>query len=345
MSNLSQQIRLFAQGHKKSASAGDPETKSSGNGVVETAAKDPTKDTAVEDMKKAQPTGGNAIQAEAKTTTPDRMNAGDGEGGVTSSQASATKDPGENELKAQQPTDGIAKNASFAERIAHIRNVVSGSQNTQQKTAQQKTTPDGGGKSASGAFDIDMLVKMASAALETEEGVAFFSDFMEKSAGREVADQRILEARQLAAEVRQGQSNVQSAIEYGMEKAAAIYHELAQHVTEDDCDYIIKTAALHEELMLSLDDEQLKSAYAQGTADAAAMEMAEEDPDADLAMALGGEDPEGAAEGTEILQALEDAIAKGLVTEEEVTQALAELEAEGGEAAAMEGAAEPMPAI
>lgn len=340
-------LHAFARrGVEKSAMKADPETADAGDGVTRSMKKDIPKDSAVDSLKDGLPKDQPANEAQVPSGSPDRMTAEDGNAPLTSEKKEIPKDPSEPALTKDLPSDEshVNKEASAAKRIAALRNAISGRGAAPAAPEQNKSaaTPAKAGETpAAEAFDTDTLVKLASEALATEEGVAFFSDMLEKKAGRAAADERIREAIACANAHQDDVQIKAAAFDYGMDVARRAYAEIEElGVTEAECGEVLKQASVHEAALDELDHPMLKRAYAAGVDDAAAMDVADEtggDPEAALA-------EEGGQLGEEeLLMVLQDLIDSGQASPEEVAEALAGLEAEAGaaEGAPPEAAAAP----
>lgn len=188
----------------------------------------------------------------------------------------------------------------------------------------------------------DMLVKLAKAVLSTNEGVAFARYTLEKAAGAEHADEMIKAAH--AASVSHDESLYikQAAFNEGMSAAARIHGELSRVVTEADAGEILKQASLHCTNLDALEHPMLKEAYATGMEDGAALEEGAEAGAAEPEIPMGGEQ----LTMDDVIALLQEMIAKGEISEEDVAAGLQELQAGGGgDPAAMDPAADPAAAM
>lgn len=196
--------------------------------------------------------------------------------------------------------------------------------------AKSASAPEGGLDLSTAA-----LVKLAKAVLATNEGVAFAQYTMEKAAGAEHADDMIKAAK--AASIAHDETLFvkQAAFNEGMSKAAAIHSELSQMITEEEAGEILKQASLHCENLDALEHPMLKAAYSTGMDDAAALEAGAEAGAEDPAIPGGGEQ----LSMEDVVALLQEMIASGEITEEEVIAGLQELQ--GADPAAAEPAADP----
>lgn len=200
----------------------------------------------------------------------------------------------------------------------------------------------------------ECMIKLARAILSTEEGVAYATAALARQDGEQTAHRMIKEARAMADAASNEDELRLAAIDEVRTKAASVYTHLCGMISEDDADEILKTAALHEASLDEYDDVMLKQAYAEGMEDAAAMEEAGA-AGGEPAVPMGGEQ----LSMEDIKALLEELVASGQISAEEVAAALAEIEgggagaegampAEGAppapDAAAAEGGAPPAPA-
>jgi hypothetical protein len=334
-------LRGFA---KKLASAPDRMTTADGQGGLTTMSAQPQMDAAEGDIKQDLPVDGVTRKSTPKGGAPDRLNTPDGQGGMTTAKAQPTKDDGEDDLKQDLPTDGTTRKSA---RVDAIRAAIIGANPALAPAAPAAADAQkqaGNGVAQPIELSQDLLAKIASEVLATEDGINFVYSMREKAAGAAAAHAELTSAIQ-AAEYYDQLDQVKSAAFHDVfSKAAAIHDELAQLITEDDADEILKTAAIHQAALFECgDNELLKVAYVSGMEDAALLDAAQ-------AAEEGGEEVEGelpmsAEEGLgeeEVLALLAELIESGELTEEEVMQAIAE--SEGGEEGAegmpsdMEGA-------
>lgn len=341
-------LRNYAEkiaAEKAAAGEGAPDsmTVADGQGGISTTKASIPKDVGESELKRDQPADGTARTAAAvPTSAPDRMTTADGQGGISTAKGTIPKDPGEEELKCDQPTNGgVRKAATLSDRAQRIRAAL-GQANPAvaaaiQKQAGSESAPAvpvqkqaGGPGEAPVPFNQETLAKIASAILATDEGVIFTHDLLEKQAGEEAARAQIQEALAAADSFSMDEQCKQAAFVDLHEKIASVYSGLeASGVTEEDADAIIKQAAAHQEDLYALDHPMLKAAYVQGMDDAALMAAAadgaggaEGAPGMDEALPMGGED----LSEEEILALLEEMIASGEITEEDVKAALAATE-------------------
>jgi hypothetical protein len=320
-------LRGFA---KKLASAPDRMTTADGQGGLTAMSAQPQMDAAEGDIKQDLPDNGVTRQSTPKGQAPANVTVADGQGGMTTATAQPTSDDGEDDLKQDLPTDGTTRKSA---RVNAIRAAILGV-NPALAATNAQTTPTGAQKQAGNdvaqPIDLsqDLLAKIASEVLATEEGINFVYSMREKAAGASAARAELTSAIQAAEYYDQLDQVKSAAFNDVFSKAAAIHDELVQLITEDDADEILKTAAIHQAALYECgDNELLKSAYAAGMDDAALL---------DAAQAAEGEDegelPMSAEEGLgeeEVLALLAELIESGELTEEEVMQAIAE--SEGGE--------------
>ena len=336
-------LKRFASDLEKSAAEGNPDrmTVADGQGGVSASAGSVPQDPGESDVKRDQPTDGTIRNSDGEPAgSPDRMTVADGQGGVSASPGSVPADSGEGDVKIDQPTDGTTrKSAGISERAARIRNLLGGqapSSNGQNKSAQaartNSPTPDF-------PVDSDVLRKIASDVVNTEEGVQFLYNMYEKQAGERGAREQILGAIEASKAYDEREIVKQASYDDLVEKVAAIHGAMEQQgVTEEDADYILKTAAEHANNLESLEHPLEKQAYAAGMDDAAMLASADEAagmegvPPVDEAIPMGGEEM-----GEEdILMLLQAMLESGEISEEEIIAALGGAEgAEGGEEAAM----------
>jgi hypothetical protein len=319
-------LRGFA---KKLASAPDRMTTADGQGGLTAMSAQPQMDAAEGDIKQDLPDNGVTRQSTPKGGAPDRLNTPDGQGGITAANAQPTKDDGEDDLKQDLPTDGTTRKSA---RVDAIRAAIFGANPALAATNAQTTPADAqkqaGNDVVAQPIDLsqDLLAKIASEVLATEEGINFVYSMREKAAGAAAAHAELTSAIQAAEYYDQLDQVKSAAFNDVFSKAAAIHDELVQLITEDDADEILKTAAIHQAALYECgDNELLKAAYAAGMDDAALLDAAQAAEDE-------GELPMSAEEGLgeeEVLALLAELIESGELTEEEVMQAIAE--SEGGE--------------
>lgn len=281
---------------------------------------------------------------------------------------SGIKQPGENKGGEPKASGLSVKSAaliqSISARVDNIRkqaNEKSKGEGTEKKASaedkQDKKPEEGVEKKAEDStvttsgitFNEDMLIKLAKTLVSTEEGAAKAQAILEKQEGREAA------ANLIKAAAEQSQENLRKEQYIG-----ETTHKCAQHIvklanaldpqcSEEEADFILKSAAMHEDWQnksdLDFSNEMLKKAYAEGMQDAAGMEDS---------MAAGEEAasiPGGGAEVTpeDIAMILEEAVTRGDITPEEAEAILAQLLGGAGEAPAAAPeevpAEEPAPAM
>lgn len=345
-------LRGFA---KKLASAPDRMTTADGQGGMTTMPAQPQMDAAEGDIKQDLPVDGVTRKSMPKGATPASVTVADGQGGMTTATAQPSFDDGEYDMKQDLPADGTTRKSA---RVDAIRAAILGANPalapTAPAAANVQSAPADAQKQAGNdvaqpiELSQDLLAKIASEVLATEEGINFVYSMREKAAGAAAAHAELTSAIQ-AAEYYDQLDQVKSAAFHDVfSKAAAIHDELAQIITEDDADEILKTAAIHQAALFECgDNELLKVAYAAGMDDAALLEAADEAKEGEEGEEdeEKGELPMSAEEGLseeEVLALLAELIASGELTEEEVMQAIAESEGgeagEEGMASGMEGA-------
>lgn len=231
-----------------------------------------------------------------------------------------------------------------AERVARVRNaltaVLPSAQKAPTPTQSQPSVADQHKSAASEtALDLspEMLVKLAKAVLSTNEGVAFAHYTLEKAAGAAHADQMIKAAHAAAVAHDEVLFTKQAAFDEGMQRATNIHRELSSLISESDADSILKQASLHTKNLDELEHPLLKMAYAAGMDDAHALEAAEEAGEGEPALPMGGEE----LTMEDVIALLEEMIANGDISKEEVEAGLKELEASQG---AAQGETAPNPA-
>ena len=354
-----------AETEKAAAGEGAPDrmTVADGQGGVTTEKKTVPHDVGEDELKRDQPTDGkNREVAKVPAGAPDRMTCADGHGGVTTSKTGIPKDPGEAEVKADQPVDGdVRKAATISESAARIRAALSKANpefaaRIQKEAGNQKALeakkPEVAEKKAGSAeqpainLSEATLSKIASSILSTDEGASFVYNLFEKQAGEEAARSKIQEAIQAAQSFEQEDYVKQASFADLQEKTEAIYGQLKQAgVTEKDAHEILEKSALHQEKMASFGHPLLKMAYAQGMDDAALLAAAEEGEGVEGAAPVEEAMPLGGAElgQEEILALLEEMLASGEITEQDIKEAVAMTEGGGGEELPVDPAA-AMPA-
>jgi hypothetical protein len=363
-------LRKYAEkiaADKSASGEGAPDrmTVADGQGGITTEKKTPPQDPGEGELKRDQPADGTQRPgASVPAGGPDRLTVADGQGGITTSKDSPKKDPGEEELKKDQPADGeTRKAATLSERAQRIRAAVTKVNPALAAKIEKAAAPTAPAGSTVGKpseaekkaetnerpslqFSQETLAKIASSILSTDEGVQFVHDTLEKQAGEAAARAQIQEAIMAAQTYDESEQVKMAAFHDLTEKVAAIHNALDEaDVSEADAEAILKQAAFHQEKMASFEHPLLKAAYAQGMDDAALLTAADEAageegvPPVDEAMPMGGED----LSEEEIMALLEEMIASGEITEEDVMNALAATEggappAEGADAAAAAGA-------
>lgn len=267
--------------------------------------------------------------------------------GPTGTAVPSTVDGQPKDDAATSPTTDLSKIAGDAAAIANrIQSLRKGASAPAVKAASAPTpTP-----AVTNELGSDMMLKLAAAMLETEEGRHAAEAALLKSAGAEAA--RVL----LASAAGQYDALVQNQIavnEYQKSAAAQedaellAAEELLKTASAEEREEILKIAKVHPAVLATISDEMEKLAYQQGALDAAQM-------DASAAPAQEGGAPqepslEGAQEGgpslEQIAQLLMAAVQSGEIPQEVAEQVMKELAGAGGEGAeggAPEGAEGPL---
>lgn len=328
-------LRATAGSLNKSAGAPDSMTSADGQGGISTQSGSPKKDPGETDLKRTQPADGTANPSSAPGGAPDSMTTADGQGGITTASGTPKKDPGEEELKRTQPADA-ERNKSAHERVASIAAALHASNPTAFKAPQQDASKQARNQQP-GADLKDVsdatLVKLARAILATEEGVAVTSRLLAKQAGESDYAAMIAQATADARAYDEIDQIKSAAFDEGVATARNVFGELqGMGISEADAGEILKSASVHVTAIMELDHPMLKAAYAQGMDDAAAMDEGMEAGAEEGALPMGGEQlsPEDA------MALLQQLVAEGVITEQEVQDALAQAGAgappEGGEA-------------
>lgn len=181
----------------------------------------------------------------------------------------------------------------------------------------------------------DVLAKLAHTILSTEGGLAAVEPVLMKAAGVEAARQMMKEAADSYASFLNSQAAYeeqikQASYEEFMKQAAVNaqveqFDEFMKSASEKDKEFIVKYASVHSKALEGIEEDILKQAYMQGTADAAAMEDA------------GGEalpEAEGAPSIEQIAELLQAMVEAGELDEQTAVAVLQELaSAQGGDAA------------
>lgn len=328
-------VKLLRGFAKKLASTPDRMTTADGQGGITTNQAQPTKDPGEGDLKQDLPADGVIRKSDGIGQGPDRMTTADGQGGITAASGQPKKDSGEGDLKQDLPTDGTTRKSA---RVNAIRNAILGVNPALAPVAQAAPAAPTGAQKQAGNVDgqpielsKDLLAKIASDILATEEGIHFVYSMQEKAAGAQAARDELTNAIN-AAEYYDSVEQVKSAAFNDVfSKAAAIHNELSQIISEEDADEILKTAAIHQAALIEFEHDMLKSAYAAGMDDAALLEAADEASEEGEESELPMSGEEGLNE-EEVLALLAELIQSGELTEEEVMQAIAESETPEGAA-------------
>lgn len=309
----------------KLASGGQPDrlTVADGQGGVSAHNEQFKHDPGEDDIKAGLPADGTPRVSNKPVTAPDSMTTADGQGGITTHPGSFPKDPGEADLKAGLPSDGSVRKSAH-ERIEAIRRAMGGNAPAAVQSKSAGAAPSAPAAPAvsmpTSDLSTDVLAKIASHVLATEEGIQFVHGMFEKQAGEQAARAMIQEAIVTAEQFDTVGQIKSAALNDVFQKAASIYQELSGVITEEDADCILKTAAIHQDALLQLDEHPLlKAAYAAGMDDAETMDAAAEGAaPVDAALPMGGEQ----LSEEEILKLLQEMIASGEITEEDVMAAL-----------------------
>lgn len=329
---------------KKLASA--PTVPGCADGVAEVKKVEPAADPSLADLRKDIPANaapGNDIeggQIGLETTKP--------------SETPHADSPNPKDHAAVASTGGVEVVKNASDRVAAIRDSILKQRPELKKqaatapvaapAAAEAAAPVAVSKSAS-VEELDLsqacLIKLARAVLATDEGIAFATNAMARYDGEHTAHRMLKEARAMADAARDEDEIRLAAIDEVRTKAASVYNHLCGMISEEDADEILKTAALHEAALDEYDDVMLKQAYAEGMEDAAAMEEAGA-AGGEPAIPMGGEQ----LSMDDIKALLEELVASGQISAEEVAAALAEVEGGGAAeaAAAPEDAAAAAPA-
>lgn len=347
---------------KQAAGEGAPDrmTVDDGQGGITTSKATVPKDPGECEVKSEMPTDGTPVAAAGVPTGgPDRMTVADGQGGVTAAKGTVPKDPGEGEVKSEMPTDGSVRKAA-ADRILNIRNALSkanpeigariqkaagGAQPA--PAAPTVAAPSAPVKSA-GQPDLDLskdvLAKIASVMLSTDDGIRHVHNTLVKQAGEDAARAQIQDAILAAQHVDEIEHVKMAAYDDFSQKAQAIYGRLGEvGVGEAEAGEILKQAAYQQNRINSFEHPMLKQAYMQGMDDAALMAAADDAageegvPPVEEALPMGGEN----LSEEEILQLLTEMLDSGQITEEDIAEAVG---AVGGAEGAEEMAPEMVPA-
>lgn len=353
-------IRQYAEklaSEKAAAGEGAPDrlTVADGQGGITTSKGTVPKDVGQSELEVRQPKDGTAVQtSSANASGGERMTVADGQGGITASKGSVPADPGQAELEVNQPTDGsVVKGATISKRAASIRAALINANPAlaekfapaSQSSAAPAVKTAGNNQAAASAPNIqlssDTLCKIARAILSSDEGVRFAHDMLEKQAGEEAARNQIMEAIQASQVYDESEHVKQAAFNDLGNKAVAIHNSLLQAgVTEDDADSILKQASVIQEKLAGYEHPLLKAAFAQGMDDASLMAAADEAggeegaPPMEEALPMGGEQ----LGEEEIMALLEEMLASGQITEEDIKTAIG---AAGGAGAEAEGGMPP----
>lgn len=330
-------------------------TVADGQGGISTAQGIVPTDAGEGEIKRDQPTDGTGNKAtQVPGSGPDRLTSADGQGGIDASRGTVPTDPGEEELKKEQPADGtVRKAAGLSNRALHIRAALTKANPAlgariektagEQEQEQARLAAEKQAHAPSIEFSQETLAKIASTILSTDEGIQFTHDLLEKDAGEQAAGAQIMQALEASETVDQVEQVKQAAFQGFDQNAQEIYQNLAEaQITEEDADSILKQAAAHQVRIASYEHPLLKRAYAQGMDDAALLAAADEaaaeeeiegiegaPPGVDEAMPMGGEE----LGEEEIVALLQEMIANGEITEEDIMAAISATEGDPAEGA------------
>lgn len=208
-------------------------------------------------------------------------------------------------LNSQVKTAGKGPVAPPAPQAAPIAGTV-----PQVKTAADEDTP------------VVYLCKLAKAMLATEAGRADALRHIEAQDGAEAAERMIKAATDASFQLEDQTQVKEAAIRDTLSKAQNYFNFFTQSgIGESEAVEIYKTAALHEDFFHDVKNSHpmIKAAYAAGAAEAPAAESADDQgapPDASMAGDDGLTDEEAK-------QVLEQMIAAGMITEDDVKKLLA----------------------
>ncbi len=224
--------------------------------------------------------------------------------------------------------------SKIAQAIASIQKLKAQPKGEPTKEAGKKeepptdTQPKAAGQKDQALQDMDlgavaMHVKLASAILQTEEGVAMAETLLRKQAGAQAAGELIKAAGEQEWQWAQAAAQEEE-LQKQAAQAQAQWEEFTKTASKEEVEQVVKMAKIHERAQSKLEHDFEKQAYDMGAQDAAAMEEA--------MMAEGGEPipEEGEISDEEILMLLDEAVQSGEI-DEETALALAE-EILGGEA-------------
>jgi hypothetical protein len=337
---LASLLRDFATKLASNGSSPDRMTVADGQGGITTHKEQPKFDKGESEVKRDTPSDGSMRSAASPGGSPDRMTVADGQGGITTHKGQPKGDPGECEVKRDQPSDGTTRK-SASDRIARIREALAGANPNLAKAAQNRPAQGQPAQNQPAPISQNInegtLAKIATAVLSTEEGVVYVNNLLEKQAGEQAAREQIAEAIAASDYYKESEMLKQAAFEDVFTKAAAIHKDLSERISEEEAGVILKQASDHQEVISSLEHPLLKQAYAAGMDDAAMLESAAEGqgeegvPPVDEALPMGGQD----LSEEEILGLLQEMVQQGLISPDEIEQALA-----GSEGGAPEAGAE-----
>lgn len=245
---------------------------------------------------------------------------------------SDTLNPQPTDKNQANPNKNIEKSATVLNLIDACRAAING---TQVQAPVSKEAASAPAPLTNTDLSQDVLAKVASIILGTEEGARAAEYLVEKAYGAKDASEFIKAALHQKDFVDTLEMNKAAAVTTTLNRAAQIEANLrANGITEQDAFICIKQAAIHEHNLSLLDHPLLKQAYAEGADDQAAMEQS---------VAGGGEPsiPMGGDQMSEeeIMQILQSMIESGQITKEEVEAALQQLA--GGEGGAPGGGEQP----
>lgn len=278
------------------------------------------KDNAVT-ISRDTPTFDNATVAELRRDVGN--NAAPAEGDVTQNiNPSGTLNPKPTEKNQANP------NVNIVEKSANVQNIINAVRANFGLTpaVKQAATPALAAPLAPTDLSNDVLAKVASVMLSTEEGCRVVECLMEKACGAKDAAEFLKAALAEKDFVDTLEMNKAAAVSTTLNRAAQIEASLRQHgLTEEDAFICIKQAAIHEHNLGLLDHPMLKQAYAEGADDQAAMEQGLEQG-GEPEIPMGGDQ----MSDEEIIQILQSMIESGQISKEEVEAALAQISGQEG---------------
>lgn len=256
----------------------------------------------------------------------------------------------QSEVKPQAPVNVAANNDNVSKMANNISDIAARAAALLQGQQQQAEPTKQAANVATEAQALDAAIelspefhfKLASAILETEEGIKMAEAVLMRHRGQQEAHALIKEAMvahgefvKAAAEQEQLQQIEALIIQDQLEKNAAI-EEIAKQLSQEEQSEVVKIASAHAKASSVLTETE-KHAYAAGAADAEEMMAGEEG---------GGEaeDMEGGASLEELLQVLGMLVESGEIDEataQQVAEQLMAAEGQGGAEGESESAESP----